>query len=333
MSTGGIFVKKLVALVILTLLIGGGGFYWSQRSREEEHPPPKAVLVSRGDIVVAVEATGTVQPENRLVIKPPINGRIDSVSIAEGRHVRRGEILATMSSTDRAALLDAARSSGPEEVKHWEDIYRPTPIVAPMTGVIIARSVEPGQTISAQDNIFVMSDRLMIVAQVDETDMAKIHVGQRVDATVDAYASEQIQGKVHQIAYEARTVSNVTMYDVKILPTKEADFMRSGMSASVKFIIKEERQVLMIPVTAMKPGEAGQATVLVPAKSAPPQSPPELRSVSLGLSDGRMVEVRSGLTAGETILEEGLNFKTVKRGLNPFMPMGGGRSGPPGRSK
>ena len=104
----------------------------------------KTDKVTRGSIKAQIPSTGIVEPRNRLEIKPPVAGRIDKVLVTEGQKVKKGEVLAWMSSSDRAALLDAARSKGEEELKHWEDVYKPAPIVAPLNGFIIQRAVEPG---------------------------------------------------------------------------------------------------------------------------------------------------------------------------------------------
>src|SRR5512135_2181159 len=72
-----------------------------------------------GSIQTVITATATVQPQNRLEIKPSINGRIDQILVHEGEDVKMGQVLALMSSTERAALLDAAKSHSPDEVKYW----------------------------------------------------------------------------------------------------------------------------------------------------------------------------------------------------------------------
>jgi macrolide-specific efflux system membrane fusion protein len=77
----------------------------------------------RGDIEVTISTTGTVQPQNRLEVKPPINGRVEEIPVKEGDVVKKGDVLARMSSTDRAALLDAAHSKGEEFMAYWEDVY------------------------------------------------------------------------------------------------------------------------------------------------------------------------------------------------------------------
>src|SRR3954471_4307740 len=99
-------------LVVVLLIIAGGGAYFLKPRLLRGEPPVKTreVEVQRGRIEVTVTATGIVQPENRVEIKPPISGRVESVLANEGDRVPKGKILAWMSSTERAALLDAARA-------------------------------------------------------------------------------------------------------------------------------------------------------------------------------------------------------------------------------
>ena len=101
--------------------------------------------------------------------------------------VKTGQTLALMSSTERAALLDAAQTQGPEAIKYWEDVYKPTPLLSPIDGEVIVSKDYPGQTITASDVIVVLSDHLIVQAQVDETDIGKIKLGQEVTLSLDAY--------------------------------------------------------------------------------------------------------------------------------------------------
>ena len=122
--------KKMMWLSIL-LALGAGGFFWWWSSNKGEEPAFRTVQVRRGDLEVKVLANGVVQPQNRLEIKPPIAGRVESIMVNEGDYLTKGQILAWMSSTDRAALLDAARARGSQELAHWEDLFKPTPLIAP----------------------------------------------------------------------------------------------------------------------------------------------------------------------------------------------------------
>src|SRR6185369_1195320 len=84
----------------------------------------RVVQVTQGPIERTIETTGEVTPLNRVEIKPPISGRIEKLLVDEGDKVRHGQILAWMSSSDRAAILDAARAKGSNEEKKWQEAYK-----------------------------------------------------------------------------------------------------------------------------------------------------------------------------------------------------------------
>lgn len=279
----------------------------------------QSVRVERGNMKMTVLTTGVVKPQNRLEIKAPIPGRIEQVLAQEGDNVRKGQIIAWLSSTERAALLDAARSKGTTELAYWEELYKPTPLMAPIDGDIIARNIEPGQTVTAQDVLFVMSDRLIIEAQLDETDIGRIAPGQLTEVTLDAYPEETMIGTVDHIAYEAKTVNNVTMYMVDVLPERIPAFLRSGMTANVKVIMAETNNVLLLPSDALLT-ERGRTVVCLPnpADRASPLS----REVETGLSDGKNVQIVGGLNEGDMVLRKAFlkSESNEKTATNPFMP-------------
>jgi macrolide-specific efflux system membrane fusion protein len=290
-------------------------YWWSAGSAQAA---AEVVAVERGDIEITVTATGVVRPRNRLEIKPPLAGRIEEVLVDEGDRVRKGQILAWMSSTERAALLDAARARGQEELARWSEFYKPTPILAPIAGTVIKRNVEPGQSFTAQDAVLVVADRLIVEAQVDETDIAQVRLAQPARIVLDAYPQSAIEGRVGAIAYEARTVNNVTTYPVEVQPRVVPAFMKSGMTASVQFFVDVKRDTLLLPLKAVRRGR-GKPYVLL-AATDPPGQPAE-RVVELGLSDGRRVEILSGLAEGEKVLVPAI--ETARRSAtNPFSVWG-----------
>lgn len=314
--------KRLVVVTALAIALVGSGIYYYKQSRVEAITY-KDFPVQRGDIKVSLLATGTVQPENRLEIKPPVAGRVEQVLVEEGQRIKKGQILCWMSSTERAAMLDAARAEGEAEVKRWEEIYKPTPVVAPINGTLIARNIEAGQSFTNSDAILVMSDRLTVKAQVDETDIAEIKMGQTAEITLDAYSSDPISAKVDQIAYDAKTVNNVTTYVVDVLPDKTPEFMRSGMTANVKFFTQSKEGVLLVPSEAVLTRD-GQSTVLLKQGDKPPVE----REVSIGVTDGKQTEITDGLSENDIVVVEQVKAKSSgrsNRGSNPFSPMSRGR--------
>lgn len=313
--------KRLLRwIVIIAVLAGGGYFYFKRDAGEGDKKASRfeSYKVTRGDIKLSAQSTATVRPQNRLEIKPPVAGRIEEVLVNEGDAVTAGQVIATMSSSDRAAVLDAARARGVEALAKWSDIYKVTPVVAPLAGTIIARNIEPGQTLTAQDILFVMSDVLIVEALVDETDLGAIKVGQACEVVIDAYPGRAFPARVSQIAYEAQTVQNVTVYAVDVLPERAPEFMRSGMTANVTFMSQQALGVLMIPAEAVQ-NERGRKTVWIGSPDNPDSK--SAKDVTTGISDGRMTEVSEGLAEGEEILVPQIISGTLDQSkTSPFVP-------------
>ena len=278
----------------------------------------RTVRPTRGDIEVFVSTTGTIKPKNRLEIIPTVAGRIEKVMVDEGDHVRLGQIIAWMSSSDRAALIDAARAKGPDAVKYWEEVYKAIPVVSPITGTVIARDVQPGQTVTTSTVCLVISDRLQAVAQVDETDIAKVRVGQRAKISLDSHPDVVVGGKVSAISYESATVNNVTTYNVEVIPDTVPPVFRSGMSANINFEEKSRHGVLLIPNDAIQ--ISGERRLVMTSSS--PGTPPAPRDIAVGLSDEKMTEVVSGLSEEVTVLVSKRKFVVpeAKQEKSMFMP-------------
>lgn len=287
--------KKKIVISVSVLVIAGAFaiWYFYFKTKPTQYREAQA---RTGRITLKIIATGTVQPENRLQIKSPLSGRAEKINVVEGQKVRKGDVLAWVSSTERAVLLDSAHSQGQAEVKKWEEIYKPTPIIAPLNGTIILRNIEPGQTFTTNDAILVMADRLTIQAQVDETDLAQIKLDQKARIVLDAYLEKELEAKVHQIAYEAKTINNVTSYTIDVLPIEKIDFLRSGMTANVTFFGETKENILVIQNEFIK-YEGGKPGVLVKKDGKP-----DTREVKLGITDGKITEVLSGLDENETLM-------------------------------
>ena len=284
----------------------------------------RRVPVTRQDLSLTKTATGQITPQDRVEIKPPIPGRIEDVLVREGEAITKGQILAWMSSSDRAALLDAARAQGPEAVAHWETAYKPTPLTSPLDGTLIVRAVEPGQTVTTSDAVVAIADRLIVKAQVDETDIGAVKVGQIASISLDAYPEKSIPAHVDHVAYEAKTVSNVTVYEVDVLPDNVPDFMRSGMTATTTFTVAAKPNALVVPSEAVRQQSSG-THVLVPGKRA--WDHPKHQEITVGMTDGKMVEVLSGLHESDVVLVPSLHLSGNRaQGRNPFAPFGSGRS-------
>lgn len=324
-----------------TLLIGAGLLLvlvlglWIWKTMVPRNPKVQMeeIMPERGTIKTSISTTGTVEPQNRLELKPPIGGRVEKILVKEGDRVSTGQILALLSSTERAALLDAARMKDPGELQYWENAYKATPIIAPINGKVIVRNIEPGQTVNATDALFVLSDRLMLNANVDETDVGSVAVGQKAIIELDAYPEVRVTGKVEHISYESTVVNNVTIYHVEIIPDQVPNVFRSGMSANIEVIQKQKENVLKIPAIAVMQRE-GRPIVMVKSEGQRPFRP---QPVELGISDLTHVEIIKGLSIDDIVVlvsknQEWKGEEKSKDKNNPFMPnMRRGRGGGRGR--
>lgn len=291
--------------------------------------PPNAAIANPayGSIKTWLSTTGVVKPQSRLEIKPPINGRIEKILVKEGDKVKVGQVLALISSTERVALLDAALLQDTETVKYWQGVYNTTPLLAPIDGEVIVKVVEQGQTVVDRDVVLVLSDRLIVQAEVDETDIGKVKKGRAAVISLDAYPDMKINGKVDHVYYEARLVRNVTIYNVDILPETIPEDFRSGMSANIEIIQNSKDNILLIPHKAVQEDAKGKYVLI----DTGGKQRPVRKDVKLGVSDDENIEVISGLTIGDNIVvteaEKKYTTESNKTGKVPFMPSGGSGGG------
>lgn len=307
---------KLVPIFLVALLLS------SCAGKQEK--PLETAKVARGNISAGISCVGVVTPRSRIEIKSAVAGRIENILVNEGDNVKKGQELALVSSSDRAALLDAARAKGAEEVKYWEDVYKASPVIAPLDGFIIVRTMQPGQSIDLSTPVLVMADKLIVQSQVDETDLSRVKLGQNADIALDAYQDQKIPGKVEHIAYESQVVNNVTIYQVNVLPFKVPPYFRSGMSANVNFFLSEKKNALILPVNAVKKIR-GNSSVFVKAEE---KKAPAVKMVTTGLEDDKYIEIISGLKEGDEVLIPSAKMvQDAQSGHGGFRPPGilGGR--------
>jgi len=174
-------------------------------------------------------------------------------------------------------------------------------ITAPLSGVIASVATQEGETVAAGLNAptfvtIIDLARLQVEAYVDEVDIGKIKVGQRVVFTVDAFPADDFKGVVAAIYPKATIQDNVVKYvvAVEIEPPYEGR-LRPEMTTSVSIQL-QSRQVLAIPSSAVR-REGGKHFVQVLVNGRP-----ELREVRLGWKDGAWTEVTQGLSDGQQIL-------------------------------
>ena len=313
--------KKLkISLIIGVVLIIGVCVVIKFMPKTDTDINVKEIYPTIGSIQTIISTTGTVLPKNRLEVRPPVGGRVESILVKEGQKVKAGETLAWMSSTERAALLDAARGQGEEKLKYWQEAYKPIALLSSIAAEVIVATTQPGQTVTIADAVVVLSDKLIARAQVDETDIGKIKLGQKAVIILDAYPNTKINAMVEHIYYESKTVNNVTIYEVDLVPETVPDFFRSGMNATIDFIEKSKEGILIVPVEAVYKDKE-KRFVLVKKEDQPE---PVVQPVELGITDDKNVEISSGITDKDILILKNKKFVLPKNdvGNSPFTPFG-----------
>ena len=131
-------------------------------------------------------------------------------------------------------------------------------LYSPISGTIINRSVEQGQTVAASlsaPTIFTIAEDLSsmrILTNVDESDIGQIKVGQKVQFTVQAFSDKKFDGEVTQIRLEPNVVSNVVNYVVVVNAENKDKLLLPGMTATVDFYVDFRENVLLLPNIALR---------------------------------------------------------------------------------
>jgi HlyD family secretion protein len=237
--------------------------------------------------------------------------------------------------------LDAARASlasAEAQVKNGEAIVRQreaqlaaarvdlerTSIKSPVDGIVVKRSIEPGQTVAASlqaPELFVIARNLtdmQVETSIDEADVGRVRLGQVASFTVDAFAGRRFEGEVRQVRKAATVVSNVVTYTVVISAANPELTLLPGMTANVRIVTAQKDKVLKVPNAALRfrPADGGDekkaAAAVSPAPTsaaAGPKGAGAGRGGGGGSGSGRVwivgddgqakaVELRSGLTDG-----------------------------------
>jgi macrolide-specific efflux system membrane fusion protein len=251
-----------------------------------------------GPISQTVDATGSIVPQSRVEIKPAFGGRVERLLAAEGDKVAAGEILGWISSTDRAAILDAARATGAGAFKTWQQAYRPSPIVSPISGVVVLRGVVEGQTVDVSSVVYAVADLLIAYAKVDESDVDSIRIGQRSIVTLDSDPAKPLRGTVFGILQEGSNSSGIVTYGAKIRLDRVPPGARSQMTINAAFETAHKGRALLLPADAVQTLPDDTRTVSVPAAGGGAVS----LAVATGLENDDQVEILSGLSEGDVAL-------------------------------
>ncbi len=219
------------------------------------------------------------------------------------------------------ASADAEVLTATADVNKAERNYGYAKILSPVSGTVISKEVEQGQTVAASyqtPTLFQIAEdlsKMQIEASIAEADIGSIQANMPVTFTVDAYPNDVFQGNVKQIRLSPTEESNVVMYTVVIDVDNSSRKLLPGMTAFVTIVVHSVQNVLRIPTAALqfKPGARlkdfveKQKIELTPSQGIVYRfQKGKLYPIVFekGISNASFMEVKSGLTEGETIVTE-----------------------------
>jgi HlyD family secretion protein len=181
----------------------------------------------------------------------------------------------------QVAVARAQASNAAANVKQREallaqsriDLER-TQIRSPVDGIVIKRSIETGQTVAASlqaPELFVIARNLndmQVEASIDEADISRVKLDQKVSFTIDAFPGRTFEGKVGQMRKAAVASQNVVTYTVVVAFGNPSSMVLPGMTANVRIVTDTRDNVLKVPNAALRVRIAGVETAS--AESAPP---------------------------------------------------------------
>jgi RND family efflux transporter MFP subunit len=175
-------------------------------------------------------------------------------------------------------------------------------IAAPMTGVVSSVSTQEGETVAASFAAptfltLLDLDRLEVRAYVDETDIGRVQRGQAATFTVDTYTGQQFSGRIDTIYPQAEIRDNVVNYVAVIrFRAPPGHRLRPEMTTAVTIPLDVRRQVLAVPIKAVRSNEHGP--YLVVRRPTGPQR----QLVRLGMRDDQFFEVVDGVSEGDLVI-------------------------------
>ena len=272
--------KGWVWILLVALGAAAGVYWWFEGA-----VTVGAVSPTRGPAVEAVYATGTVEPTVMLPIAPRVAGRLVELNADEGDRVRKGRVLARLDDADLRSTVDeleararyaqsqyeraqnlvkqgfmakaeldrtrADLDAAEAAVRRARSLRDHTALTAPAEGLIIRRDGEIGQFIPAGQAIFYLSccAPLRVTAEVDEEDIPRVHVGQKVLFRTDALPGQTLEGEVSEITPKGDPVARSYRVRVKLA---DPDALRVGMTVDANLIVAERANALLVPATAIQ---------------------------------------------------------------------------------
>jgi RND family efflux transporter MFP subunit len=182
-----------------------------------------------------------------------------------------------------------------------QDHLNATQITAPFSGYIGLLDVTQGEVVSPGSPLLTVADltQVFVTMNLSDSYIGRVQKGQSIQFTFTAYPGETFRGTVRQISPMADPATQT--FPVKVSLANAARKLKAGMLAEVKFNFNQRHKVLQLPDEAICDETGGKSVFIIQNHRA------IRKKVRLGITDGKMVEIASGLTGKEQVVTLGQN--------------------------
>lgn len=279
----------------------------------------------------------------RITLKESEQGLVRAAELAKRGQATNQALEAATATRDRGkAALDSADANlaiANADLKLQRSDLDKSTIYAPIDGIVLTRSVDPGQTVASSLQapvLFVIAadlKKMELEAAIDEADIGSVQTGQHARFTVDAFPDRPFDAEIRDISFASVTTDGVVTYNARFDVANDELLLRPGMTATVSVVTKQAKDVLAVPATAFryKPAPAARSgggwslTSLFTGRTGrrggggrpqPATRPadglrtlyvledgqPRPVKVKVGATNGELTEILSGLSEGDLVI-------------------------------
>ena len=266
-------IKRIIWLIVILAILGGVGYVVYNKLRADYKVTYDPYTATTGSISNSLSFTGSMQLINSATYTASAETKVREIYVSVGDKVKQGAKLMRLSDG--------------------------TSIEAEFDGTVSAINVAKGDEVKAEDSLITVADfdKMKVSVRVGESNISSVSVGQDCKVTVSS-AGASFDAKIDEINYAEYTGNNVAYYAATVyVDTSATENIWPGMQATVTVTLEEAQDVTMLKNDALS--TARDNTAYVYKENANGEM--EQVEVTVGVSNGNYVEIKSGVTSGETV--------------------------------
>lgn len=266
-------VKRLIWTLVILLVVGVAVWSIYSKLRSEYKITYDPYTATTGSISNSLSFSGSMQLVNSASYTASSESKVKEIYVAEGDKVKEGDKL--------------MRLSGGETIE------------AEFDGTVSSIDVEKGDEVKAEDSLITVADfdHMVVSVRVGESNIGQVSEGQSCRVTVSSAGAtyESVIEKIDHVSYSGNNVAYYTT-TVKV-DTSETEGIWPGMQATVTIPLEEAENVTVLKMDALSTARDNTAYVYKENE----KGEMEEVTVTVGVSNGNYVEIKEGVTSGETV--------------------------------